>query len=89
MIWTSGVPILHLILALTMRIDEDNRENICHHGLIPVIKPNPRGTKDREKIYARLDKFNEKIYKERHKIERSFAWGDVYRKLVIRYEKLQ
>ncbi len=69
--------------------DKKNEFNIQCNGLIPVIKPNSRGTKDREKIYARLDNFNEKIYKERYKIERTFAWEDTYRKLVIRYEKLQ
>lgn len=69
--------------------DKSNYFNISRHGLKPVIKPNPRGTKDREKIYARLDDFNEKIYKERYRIERTFAWQDKYRRLVIRYEKLE
>jgi transposase len=35
------------------------------------------------------ENFNEEIYKERFKIERTFAWQDTYRKLVIRYEKLE
>lgn len=60
-------------------------------GLTPVIKPNVRGTRSREKIYQMLDDFEvfKDIYHERHKIERCFAWEDTYRKLVIRYEKLQ
>lgn len=70
--------------------DEDNKVRIEYLNLIPVIKPNPRGA-GREKRYALLDEFEplEHIYKERHKIERDFAWKSKYRKLVIRYEKLQ
>ncbi len=68
-----------------------NKDIIEQARMIPVIKPNRRGTKSREKIYQTLDDFEllEDIYKERHTVERCFAWEDVYRKLVIRYEKLQ
>lgn len=68
-----------------------NKSIIQSAELIPVIKPNTRGLKNREKIYRMLDEFEslEYIYKERYKIERCFAWEDAYRKLVIRYEKLQ
>lgn len=68
-----------------------NKWLIDFHKLVPVIKPNLRGTKDQSLINAKLDKFEEveHIYKERYKIERTFAWQDTYRKLVIRYEKLQ
>lgn len=68
---------------------EANKTTILYHGLVPVIKPNIRGTKDTEKIQQRYDDFNEKIYKERYKVERCFAWHETYRKLVVRYEKLQ
>jgi len=68
-----------------------NRDTILDSNLIPVIKPNNRGLKDRERKYERLDEFEKlkDIYAERYKIERCFAWEDKYRKLVIRYEKLQ
>lgn len=68
-----------------------NKWLIDFHKLVPVIKPNPRGTKSQIRLNAMLDKFEEvrHIYKERYKIERTFAWQDTYRKLVIRYEKLQ
>ncbi len=68
-----------------------NKTIILSAGLIPIIKPNIRGLKNREKIYQLLDEFEslKNIYKERYKIERCFAWEDTYRKLVIRYEKLQ
>jgi hypothetical protein len=68
-----------------------NKNLIDYYELNPVINPNRRNIKNRgklEKLFEEMD-FNEKIYKERYKIERCFAWKDTYRKLVIRYEKLQ
>lgn len=67
-----------------------NKWLIDFHKLIPVIKPNLRGTKNQNLVNAKLDKFEEveHIYKERYKIERTFAWQDTYRKLVTSYEKL-
>ena len=69
---------------------KDNKFNILRNNLIPVIKPNPRNCKQ-EKRYELLDEFEqvEDIYKKRIIIERDFAWKCKYRKLVIRYEKLQ
>ena len=68
-----------------------NKVLIREAEMIPVIKPNLGARKDRGKIYAILDEFEplKPIYKERHNIERCFAWEDTYRKMVIRYEKLQ
>ncbi len=79
---------------LTLDSGFDNLETkneIIFRNLIPVIKPNPRGLKDWEKINKILDEFEplKDIYKERYKIERCFAWEDTYRKLAVRYEKLQ
>lgn len=70
---------------------EDNKCLIRNLGFIPIIKPNPRGTKNQDKLEAMNNEFAvvQHIYKERYRIERSFAWQDTYRKLVIRYEKLQ
>ena len=68
-----------------------NRAIISEAQLIPIIKFNLRGSKDRKKIERIFYEFEtiEFIYKERYKIERCFAWEDTYRKLVIRYERLQ
>ncbi len=70
--------------------DEKNKAQIQEAGLIPVIKPNLRGLKNREKIDAKLDAFEgvKSVYRKRHTIECCFAWEDTYRKLVIRYEVL-
>jgi hypothetical protein len=68
-----------------------NRSIIRYAGMIPVIRPNPRGIKNREKLEQIWSDFFpiEHIYKERYRIERCFAWEDTYRKLAVRYEKLQ
>ena len=70
---------------------EFNKSVIEQAGLTAVIKPNIGARKDREKIYQILNEFEtvKHIYKERYRIERCFAWEDTYRKMVIRYEKLQ
>jgi len=68
-----------------------NRTAIQGQGLVPVIKPNRRGIKNRQKLEElfAIDDEQYELYKERYRIERCFAWEDTYRKLVIRYEKLQ
>jgi Transposase DDE domain len=79
-------------LTLDSGFDSDaNKTTITGQGLIPVIHPNIRNLKDREKIDALWEAFEpyRAIYKERYRIERMFAWEDVYRRLVIRYERLQ
>lgn len=86
-----GLDIFNSYLTLDSGFDsEDNKMLISYQSLIPVIKPNPRNSND-EKRYAMLDEFEKlkPIYLERIKVERCFAWKDKYRKLVIRYEKLQ
>jgi len=67
-----------------------NKWLIDFHKLAPVIKPNRRNT-PRNLLSAKLDRFEEAkhIYRQRYIVERTFAWQDNYRKLVIRYEKLQ
>ena len=68
-----------------------NRNEILKAEMIPVIKPNIRGLKDKDKINQMLDEFEplKDIYHGRYRMERCFAWEDVYRRLVIRYERLQ
>ncbi len=68
---------------------EINSRLIRSHGMIPVIKPNRRGTKDEKKIETMYQNFNELIYKKRFTIERTFAWQDTYRKLAHSYERLE
>lgn len=67
------------------------RAEIMLNGMKPVIKPNLRGLKNQRKINRILNEFAkvEHIYRQRHIVEKYFAWEDSYRKLVVRYEKLQ
>jgi len=59
--------------------------------MVPVIKPNLRGLKSETRRNERLEEFEKmkEIYKQRFNVEKFFAWEDSYRKLVVRYEKLQ
>lgn len=69
----------------------DTRNEILTRQMVPIIKPNLRGLKNEMKINQILNDFEkvEDIYKERIAVERFFAWEDTYRKLVVRYEKLE
>ena len=77
-------------LTLDSGFDSERNHAIIEDAeLVPVIKPNRRGTKNEDKLHAIFEKEEgqREAYKQRHKIERTFAWEDTYRKTVIRYEK--
>jgi len=65
-----------------------NKDLIRDFKLNPVIYPNRRGTKDYTKIEKMFADFPKKVYLERYKVERTFAWKHKYRKLTLRYERL-
>lgn len=84
------LPIENAYITFDSAFDsESNRVTLRYHKLRPMIKPNPRNTKNPIKLEQMFEGFDEKIYKERFTVERCFAWQHVYRKLVIRYERLQ
>ena len=66
-----------------------NQKNIKEQGLIPVIYPNKRNTKEPIAIARKFRWFRKDIYKERYKVERTFGWQDTYRKLALSYDKLK
>lgn len=66
-----------------------NKRIIQNLQIIPVIKPNRRGIKSESKLEKLFENFHESIYKQRFKIERTFAWQDTYRKLVTCYDRLK
>jgi hypothetical protein len=79
-------------LTLDPAFDSENaEEEIIKHNLVPIIKPNPRSSKREEVLHEQFERFDEikHIYKERWKVERSFAWEKTYRKLGTRYERLK
>jgi len=66
-----------------------NKDLINEQKLIPVIKPNRRNTKDPIAIALMYSYFDEELYKERYKVERTFGWQDTYRRLAISYDILE
>ncbi len=78
--------------ALTLDSGFDSKENktlVKEHGIIPIIYPNPRNTKEPIAIARKFRWLNREIYRERYKVERTFGWQDTYRKLVISYDRLE
>lgn len=78
--------------ALTLDSGFDSKVNkniIKEQGLIPVIYPNKRNTKEPIAIARKFRWFKKDIYKERYKVERTFGWQDTYRKLAFSYDILK
>jgi transposase len=78
--------------SLTLDTGFDSKKNkdlIKEHKLILVIKPNRRNTKDVIAIALMYLYFDEELYKERYKMERTFGWQDTYRRLAISYDILE
>jgi Transposase DDE domain len=64
-----------------------NRKMIFNAGMIPNIKENPRHRKTTKRGRKRL--FNEAIHALRAHVERTFAWEDKFKRLLLRFEHMQ
>src|SRR5437899_4221582 len=64
-----------------------NRKCIFNAGLIPNIKENPRNRKATKRGRKRL--FNAAIHALRMRVERTFAWEDKFKRLLLRFEHIQ
>jgi hypothetical protein len=64
-----------------------NRKCMFNAGLIPNIKENPRNRKTVKRGRKRL--FNAAIHALRLCVERTFAWEDTFKRLLLRFERLQ
>jgi hypothetical protein len=64
-----------------------NRTCIFNAGMIPNIKENPRNCKRIKRGRKRL--FNEAIHALRVRVERTFAWEDKFKRLLLRFEHIQ
>jgi hypothetical protein len=64
-----------------------NRKCIFNAGLIANIKGNPRNRKTTKRGRKRF--FNEAIHALRMRVERTFAWEDKFKRLLIRFERIQ
>ena len=61
------------------------RKTCFNHGLIPNIDENKRNRKAPKRGRKRL--FSPKVYKHRFTCERSFAWIDKFRALLLRFDR--
>lgn len=61
------------------------RKMLWNHGLIPNIPENRRNRKTIKR--GRKRHYDQEIYKRRFVSERSFAWIDVFKTLLVRFER--
>ena len=64
-----------------------NRKAIFNAGMIPNIKENPRNRKRPKRGCKRF--FNATIHALRMRVERTFAWEDKFKRLLLRFERIQ
>lgn len=64
-----------------------NRQAIFNAGLIPNIPENPRNRKHTKRGRNRL--FDAVIHTLRDRVERTFAWEDKFKRLLLRFERQQ
>lgn len=81
-----GLPICGAFFNADMGFDTREARKTCfNHGLIPNIPENTRNRKQIKRGRKRL--FNARIYQHRFCAERTFAWVDKFKRLLIRFEK--
>jgi hypothetical protein len=64
-----------------------NRKAIFNTGMIPNIKENPRNRTSPKRGRKRW--FNAVIHVLRERVERTFAWEDKFKRLLLRFERIQ
>ncbi len=81
-----GLPIAGAFFNADSAFDTREARKVCfNHGLIPNIAENKRNRKTPKRGRKRL--FNADVYKRRFTHERSFAWVDKFRALLIRFDR--
>jgi transposase len=63
------------------------RKMIFNAGMIPNITENPRNRKTTKRGRKRW--FNAAIHALRAQVERTFAWEDKFKRLLLRFERIQ
>ena len=83
---TVGLDLRGASLNLDAGFDSThNRKCIFNTGMIPNIKENPRKRTKR----GRKRFFNAAIHALRTRVDRTFAWEDKFKRLLLRFEHLQ
>ena len=81
-----GLTIKGALFNADMAFDTKEARKICfNHGVVPNILENRRNRKGPKKGRPRL--FNAEVYTLRFGNERSFAWVDKFKRLLIRFER--
>ena len=84
----AGLELTDAYLNLDGGFDStSNRKAIFNAGMIPNIKENPRNRKTPKRGRKRL--FNQAIHALRERVERTFAWEDKFKRLLLRFEHIQ
>ncbi len=84
----AGLPLPGAVLNLDAGFDsKTNRKCIFNAGLRPNIKENPRNRQKPKRGRKRF--FDDALYKLRFIVERTFAWGDNFKRLLLRFETRQ
>lgn len=82
-----GLPIHGAFFNADSAFDtKDARKTCFNHGLIPNIKENRRNRKSLKRGPRRF--FDDEVYKRRFSSERTFAWIEKFRALLIRFDRL-
>jgi transposase len=85
---TIGLTLTGAYLNLDAGFDSThNRKCIFNAGMIPNIKENPRNRQHTKRGRKRL--FNAAIHALRTRVDRTFAWEDKFKRLLLRFEHLQ
>ena len=66
---------------------KDARKTCFNHGLVPNIDENKRNRKTPKRGRKRF--FNAEVYKRRFTCERTFAWVDKFKRLLVRFERYE
>jgi transposase len=84
---TIGLILAGAIFNLDSGFDSrKNRRLVQRFAMKPNIKENPRNRQSPKRGKKRF--FDSEIYKQRFQVERTFAWEDKFRRLIIRWERL-
>jgi len=85
---TAGLDLGGAYLNLDSGFDSThNRTCMFNAGMIPNIKENPRNRKPMKRGRTRL--FNAAIHALRTRVDRTFAWEDTFKRLLLRFEHIQ
>ena len=85
----SGIDLAGSAITLEAGFDsQHNKAIIQAHPRQPVIYPKRRNAKTPIAIARMFRWFDQRLYRRRSKVERTFGWQDTFRTLVISYDRL-